>query len=245
MTTSPPNFAPGPESDYSGVVPLGEPSDAESARPPIPKDASRVREITAAGLAVSAAVVAVVSTLLPYEKFGSASAKETPAFTVQLTSWRQAVSPSPEVGWDAGSVALFGIPYSLAAVVLLVSAGLLLGVAGTKGRRIARLTITAGATAALSMFAMMAANVFAFVSAGENESAKAAGITYESGPGIWGFLIVAVLAVGAAVLALLPTAEAAQAEMATPPMGIPMPQASQVQPQAPQVAEILESPANK
>jgi hypothetical protein len=182
-------------------------------------------------------VVAVVSTLLPYEKFGSTSATETPAFTVQLTSWRQAVSPSPEVGWDAGSVALFGIPYSLAAVVLLVSAGLLLGVAGTKGRRIARLTITAGATAALSMFAMMAANVIAFVSAGENESAKAAGITYESGPGIWGFLIVAVLAVGAAVAALLPTPEIPEADLETPPMGIAMPQ----QVQASQVAEIPES----
>jgi hypothetical protein len=210
---------------------------AKPVRQPAPKRPSTAREITAAGLAILAAAATVVSTMVPYEEFSTGPAGSS-SFTVKLTAWRQIVSPIPEDMGNEGQIALFGIPYSLAAVVLVVSAGLLLGVAGTRGRRIARLTITAGATAALAMFGMMAANVVAFVSSGDGDSAKAGGITYQSGPGIWGFLIVAMLAVGAAVAALLPTPEIPEADLATPPMGIPMPQRVL----APQVAKIPESP---
>lgn len=261
MITSPPNFTAGPESNYSGVVPLGDPSEPEPVSPPAPRTAPGVRQAIAAGLAGAAAVAAVVSTLLPYEKFISASRVsssdpiERPSYTVSLTSWGQNISPIPEDGWEPGSVALFGIPYSLAAVVLVVSAGLLLGMAGDRGYRIARLTVTAGAAAVLSMFAMMTANVTAFLGSGDSEAAMTTGITYESGPGIWGYLIVAVLGVAAAALALVPTEKTTVANMDTPPMGFPMPQqpVSQqpvqapppAQPEAPQVAEIPESPLNK
>lgn len=245
MTTNPPNFTSGPESNYTGVVPLGDPSEREPAGPLAPKAASKARDVTAAILAVLAAVATVVSTLLPYEALDTGP--NGSGFTVKSTSWQRIISPTPPISANEGGTALYGIPYSLAAVVLLVSAGLLLGAAGAKGRRIARLTITAGATAALAMFAMVAAETVAFVGLGEAESAKETGIIYESGPGVWGFLIVALLAIGAAVLALLPTTEDSDADMATPPMGFPMPQqpvenAPQGQPQAPQVAEIPESP---
>ena len=247
MTTNPPNFTPGPESNYAGVVPLGDPSEMAPAGPPAPTTASKVRDVTAATLAALAAVATVVSTLLPYEALNTGP--NGSGFTVKSTSWQRIITPTPPASANEGGTALYGIPYSLAAVVLLVSAGLLLGAAGAKGRRTARLTITAGATAVLAMFAMVAAETVAFVGLGEAESAKESGILYESGPGVWGFLIVALLAVGAAVLTLLPTTEDAEADMTTPAMGIPMPQPvqspSQAQPPAPQVAEIPESPANR
>jgi hypothetical protein len=251
LTTSPPNFTSGPESNYAGVVPLGDPSEAEPAGPPAPRGTSRIRQVTAASLAAAAAVAAVISTLVPYQTVSTTSAAGSPIFTVSLTAWGQSIAPSPGQWWSQDAVALFGIPYSLAAVVLVVSAGLLLGTAGTRGYRIAQLTVTAGATAVLSMFAMMAANVIAFVSSGDSESVIPSRTRYDSGPGIWGFLIVAVLGVAAAVLALWPTAKTTESEMATPPMGFPMPPQPMPQrpvesaPQAPQVAEIPESPLNR
>jgi hypothetical protein len=250
--TNPPSFTSGPASNYAGVVPLGEPSEAAPAGPPIPKVSSKALDVIAAILAVLAAVATVVSTLLPYEVFDAGP--NGSGFTVSSSSWQRIISPTPPADANEGGTALYGIPYSLAAMVLLVSAGLLLGAAGAKGRRIARLTITAGATAVLAMFAMVAAETVAFVGLGEAKSAKENGILYESGPGVWGFLIVALLAVGAAVLALLPATEDSEADMATPPMGFPMPQPGHVAPpapqapqalQPPQVAEIPEPPASK
>jgi hypothetical protein len=242
----PPGFMQAPMSDHPGVVPLGEPGP-EPEPPPRRPLTLTPRTLVAASLAAASAILIVVGTFLPYEKF-SAALRNTLILTSETTSWDRVFGNSRGVptinvftGFE-GHPALYGIPFFVAAAALFLSVAFIIGLRGTPG--IAKTTVVASAAATCAMVVMVISDATAYASS----EGDGLGVDATTGPALWVFTIGAVVSIAAAGVTLLPERRIPGADTPTPPMGFPMPTPPEQQPfeaeapEPPQVAVIPESP---
>jgi len=217
----PPGFMQAPMSDHPGVVPLGEPGPEPAPAPRRPLTLTP-RTIIAAALALASAILVVVGTFLPYERF-SVPLRNTLVLTSETTSWSRVFGNSrgiPTINVFTGfkgHPALYGIPFFLAAAALLLSVGFIIGWRGTPG--IAKTTIVASAAATCAMAAMVISDATAYASS----EGGGLGVDATTGPALWVFTLGAIVAIAAAGLTLLPERRIPGADTPTPPMGFPLP----------------------